>query len=369
MRNKEQKKRISPVKMVLLILLRIVLLVLVLAVGLVGVLTIGEYRPDDVETIISSGGVDEAQADLPAGGDQIRVVTWNIGYGALGDNADFFMDGGKGVMTADLDRVNENMDAIISGLQEFDPDIVLLQEVDLNSKRSHHVDETQMLRDGLPGLDTTFAFNFKVPYVPYPLPPMGKVQSGLLLMSRYTMTGSERISLPCPFSWPIRTCNLKRCLMANRIPVADSDKELVVIDLHLEAYDSGEGKIAQTKALLSVLEEERAKGNYVIAGGDFNQLFSNVDASAYPVYEGKWQPGIIDAADFGDNWTLVMDPSVPTCRSLDQPLEGADLSNFQFYMIDGFIVSDNVEIKSVETKDMGFKATDHNPVVMDVVLK
>ena len=64
-----------------------------------------------------------------------------------------------------------------------------------------------------------------------------------------------------------------------------------------------------------------------------------------------------------------MDPSVPTCRSLDQPLEGADLTNFQFYMIDGFVVSDNVEIKSVETKDMGFKATDHNPVVMDVVLK
>ena len=116
MRNKEQKKRISPVKMVFLILVRIVLLVLALAVGLVGVLTIGEYRPDDVETIISSGGVDEAQADLPAGGDQIRVVTWNIGYGALGDNDDFFMDGGKGVITADLDRVNENMDAIISGL-------------------------------------------------------------------------------------------------------------------------------------------------------------------------------------------------------------------------------------------------------------
>ena len=197
---------------------------------------------------------------------------------------------------------------------------------------------------------------------------MGKVQSGLLLMSRYTMTGSERISLPCPFSWPIRTCNLKRCLMVNRIPVADSDKELVVIDLHLEAYDSGEGKIAQTKALLGVLEEERAKGNYVIAGGDFNQCFSNTDRSAYPVFTGMWQPGEIDAGDFGGDFSLLMHPSVPTCRSLDRPLTGADPEGFQFYMIDGFVVSANVRADSVETLDRGFVCTDHSPVRMTFTL-
>lgn len=366
---KTQKKRVSPLRLVLLVLMRLIALILVLVIVLLGVLTIGEYKPDDVETICQASDVDPAQAALPAAGEDMRVVTWNIGYGALGDNADFFMDGGKGVNTADKDRVNENMDGIISTLQEIDADVMLLQEVDVNSNRSKHVDETQLVRDAFPSCDSTFAFNFKVPFVPYPLPPIGKVQSGLLLLSEYTMTESRRISLPCPFSWPIRTANLKRCLMVNRIPVKDTDKELVVIDLHLEAYDSGEGKIAQTKALLGVMEEERAKGNYVIVGGDFNQLFSNVDASAYPVYEDRWQPGMIDAADFGDGWTLLMDPSVPTCRSLDQPYAGADLANFQFYMIDGFIVSDNVEVKSLATKDAGFVYTDHNPVVMDVVLK
>jgi len=45
----------------------------------------------------------------------------------------------------------------------------------------------------------------------------------------------------------------------------------VLVNLHLEAYDSGEGKIAQTKLLVEFLEQEYAKGNYVIAGGDFNQ--------------------------------------------------------------------------------------------------
>ena len=38
-------------------------------------------------------------------------------------------------------------------------------------------------------------------------------------------------------------------------------------------------------------------------------------------------------------------------------------------MIDGFIVSDNVEVQSLTTQDQEFVDTDHNPVVMDVVLK
>ena len=370
MKKKEQKKRISPVKLVLLILLRLVLLVLILAVCLVGVLTIGEYRPDDVEAIdIQNGTAMTAEADNPVKGETIRLVTWNIGYGALGDNADFFMDGGSSVLTADEDRVHENMDGMIAELQQIDADIMLLQEVDIDSKRSRHIDETQLIRDAFPSYASTFAYNFKVPYVPYPIPPMGKVQSGLMMLTHYDVEQPERISLPCPFSWPIRTANLKRCLMISRLPVEGSDKELVMIDLHLEAYDSGEGKIAQTKELIRIMEEERQKGNYVIAGGDFNQVFANIDASAYPVYEDRWQPGTIYTADFAEAWLLLMDPSVPTCRSLDQAYKGADLTDFQYYMIDGFIVSYNIEVQSLETLDLDFVNTDHNPVVMNIVLK
>ena len=52
-----------------------------------------------------------------------------------------------------------------------------------------------------------------------------------------------------------------------------SDREPVLVNLHLEAYDDGEGKIAQTNQLRDYIEDEYAKGNYVIAGGDFNQVF------------------------------------------------------------------------------------------------
>ena len=64
-----------------------------------------------------------------------------------------------------------------------------------------------------------------------------------------------------------------------------------------------------------------------------------------------------------------MDSTHPTCRSLDRPLEGADRENFQYYVIDGFIISDNVEVLSAETQDRGFVCTDHNPVLAEVRLK
>lgn len=50
--------------------------------------------------------------------------------------------------------------------------------------------------------------------------------------------------------------NLKRCLLVSRISVEGTDREFVLVNLHLEAYDDGEGKIAQTRQLAALLEAE-----------------------------------------------------------------------------------------------------------------
>ncbi len=261
-----------------------ILLALVIVIALaLGVLTAAEYRPAAEETVTADH---PAEAVLKAE-EPLTLVTWNIGYGALGDNADFFMDGGTGVYTADRERVQQNLAGIRETLAGLDADIILLQEVDIGSDRSCRTDERDTLRDVIPGASDAFAYNFNSLYVPFPLPPIGHVESGLYTLSRAEIREAERISLPCPFSWPLRIANLKRCLLVSRIPVEGTDRELVMVNLHLEAYDSGEGKEAQTRQLQTLLRDEYGKGNYVIAGGDFNQLFSNTD-SPYPVYEGMW---------------------------------------------------------------------------------
>ena len=142
----------------------------------------------------------------------------------------------------------------------------------------------------------------------------------------------------------------------------------MLINLHLEAYDDGVGKVAQTKMLREVLQAEADAGHYVIAGGDFNQTFDDIDISRFPLQEGMWAPGIIADEDFGAGWQFCMDADTPTCRSLDRTYRDADHEHFQYYVIDGFIVSDNIKIDSCRTLDLGFTAADHNPVLMEAVL-
>ena len=343
----------------------LVIAVVVIAAAFVLLLTVKEYKPADVEEAAVSG---EASNSLKTG-EPIRAITWNVGYCALGDNADFFMDGGKSVRSSSKERVNENLNAIIGTLKEADADIYFLQEVDVNSLRSYGIDQKAAIADSFSAnYNNTFANNYKCLFVPYPIPPMGNVDAGLLTLSSASITDSKRLSLPCPFKWPVRAVNLKRCLLVSRTPLEGTDKELVMINLHLEAYDNGEGKIAQTKALLEVMNKERSEGNYVIVGGDFNQTFSTIDPGLYPVAEGKWEAGRIEASDFGEVWSLLMDQTVPSCRLLDMPYKDSDHDTFQYYIIDGFIVSDNIEVTSLSTLDLGFVNSDHNPVVLEFEL-
>mgnify|MGYP002536301893 CR=1 FL=1 len=163
-----------------------------------------------------------------------------------------------------------------------------------------------------------------------------------------------------------RVANLKRCLLVERIPVAGSGRELVLINLHLEAYDDGEGKAAQTRQLLDFIHQEYEKGNYVIAGGDFNQTFEGVQRFGGS-WEGKWTPGVFTEDELPQGVRLVYDPSLPTCRSLDQAYTG-DRDNHVFYLIDGFLVTDNVQVEDVHTVDLDFAYSDHNPMLMQVTL-
>ena len=173
----------------------------------------------------------------------------------------------------------------------------------------------------------------------------------------------------CPFSWPVSTANLKRCLLVSYLPIEGSDKQLVLVNLHLEAYDDGEGKIAQTKQLREFIQSEYEKGNYVIAGGDFNQVFPG-SLDVYPnTHPENWEPGILAEDTAPDGWTLAYDMSVPSCRLLNQPYDASDTENTQHYVIDGLILSPNVQLKTVETVDAGFENSDHNPVLVTVVLE
>lgn len=350
----------------------IICLVLVLLIAaLLVFLTVTEYRPKKQEEVPFAAKGEGAPKTLQPGA-SITLLTWNCGFGCFGDYADFFHDGGKMVNPSDKEQVEQNTDAIGEAVSRIGPDIAFFQELDTRADRSHGVNEVERIAEPLskkkPYLTYGIAYNFRVSFVPYPIPPIGHVESGIVTMTGFAAKENTRISLPCPFRWPVRTADLKRCLLVSRVPVAGTLKELVLVNLHLEAYDSGEGKAAQTRALKDFLFQEYKKGNYVIAGGDFNQRFSNIDAEKYPQKKGLWQAGVLDVSEFAPAFAACTDDTVPTCRSLDRPYRGADRKNFQYYVLDGFLVSDNIELQTMQTLDLGFRWSDHNPVLIKVKL-
>ena len=353
------------VKKVFKIVLIVLGAVLLLAAGLILWLSVCEFKPADVTDVKveSNSQVGEFSPFLDQ---ELTVISWNIGYAGLGKDSDFFMDGGENVSSADQDTVTASLLGIYKQLYTGDNQagIYMLQEVDKNSARTYGMDESDCL--GI--YNSTYALNYSCPFVPYPLPPIGRVNSGLLTTTMYDIDSSERISLPCPFDWPVSTANLKRCLLVSYLPIEGSSSKLVIVNLHLEAYDDGEGKIAQTKQLREFIQSEYEKGNYVIAGGDFNQVFPG-GIEKYPnEHPELWEPGIITEDIMPEGWSLAYDLETPSCRLLNQPYDPEDIENTQYYVIDGFIISPNVELISVETINAGFEFSDHNPVQLKVRL-
>ncbi len=352
--NKDMKKHLW-----LRIIITVAVALILVTAGLVVYLTVSEYRPADMQ---DADHWERIEGETVSLGEQMTLYSWNIGYAGLGAGTDFFMDGGDNVNPTD-DEVTANLAAICDFISSNSADVWMLQEVDVNSSRTDGTNELFAVSQAYSG-SAALAYNYKCGFVPYPLPPIGRVASGVATLTGMEVIGTpQRVALPCPFSWPVSTANLKRCLLITRLQTDASDHEVVIVNLHLEAYDDGEGKISQTKQLMELLQTEYEKGNYVIAGGDFNRAFPGT-WDIYPVVGDVWMPGSLDAGDLPEGFGYAFDSTVATCRLLDRPLD----EDSQKYVLDGFIVSPNVKVELVETIDLGFKNSDHNPVKLTVTL-
>ncbi len=339
-----------------------ILIAVIVAVALLGVgyLSLTEYRPEAVAPLAAPQG----GANSPKVGEAFTILSLNTGYAGLDASADFFMDGGRSVQPETRQQVETNLQSLARLLQQHPADAYFLQEVDRNSKRSFGMDQAAFYEQAL-GLEGVFAYNYHCKFVPFPWPPIGRVESGLLTLTSAPCAQASRIQLPNPFSWPVRLANLKRCLLVTRIPVAHSSRELVLINLHLEAYDDGEGKLLQTQMLCELLEQEYAAGNYVIAGGDFNQTFPG-SLERYPILnQAHWVPGALSQADLPAGFSFGVDHSAPTCRLLNAPYDPAAS---QVYVIDGYILSPNLRLEQVTTIETGFAHSDHQPILLQATL-
>lgn len=300
-----------------------------------------------------------------------KIVSWNIGFGAYESDYGFFMDGGTESRAWSKERLDQNLKTVGQVLNDQDADFYIIQEVDRDSTRSYHVDEAIYMKDACAGMSNVWALNYDSPYLMYPFTsPHGKSVAGLMTFTDYEITSAIRRELPIE-SGLTKFLDLDRCYSVCRMNV-DNGKELVLYNMHLSAYTS-DGTIAneQLRLLVADMKAEYEKGNYVVCGGDFNKDILG-DSSVYfgkSDVEYTWaQPlpeGIFDGTGLQLVEPLDEENPVPSCRNADGPYHQG-----QYVLtIDGFIVSDNVEVVSSDVIDMQFAYSDHNPVEMTFILR
>jgi len=325
--------------------------------------TLTDYKPAPSESLEIKNPVSAQPTDSV-----FTFFNWNIGYSALGDQEDFFFDGGK-LVRPSKERVEENMKGITAAIAANPADFILIQEIDVSSKRSHYIDELDAIVKVLPAYSFCYAKNYLVNYVPAPLNrpwnAYGKVDAGLSSFSKYQPVEATRYSLPGEFGWPKKVFWLDRCLLLFRYNLPNG-KQLVVINQHLEAYDEGGiVKKQEMSFMKDLLLKEYEKGNYVIVGGDWNQCPPDFDYQHFMKDTDSSYVQLNVASDYIPGWTWAFDSSTPTNRKLAAPYEPGKTFTT---LIDFYLVSPNVKVLAVKGINLDFKHSDHQPVMMRVGL-
>jgi endonuclease/exonuclease/phosphatase family metal-dependent hydrolase len=323
--------------------------------------TIDDYRPKELTSYVNSNPSEQIPDTT-----SLNLLVWNIGYAGLDASMDFFYDGGE-MMRPSEEGVRQNIQGISSTLSSYsDCDFILLQEVDKNSKRSYHINEYEIVKELFQDYHYSFGKNYNVAFVPIPLnEPMGKVESGLMTVAKYNPLSVERHSFPGNYSWPVKLFMLDRCFLVNRFGL-DNGKELLIVNTHNSAYDDGSLRTQQMSFFRVFLQSEYKKGNYVIVGGDWNQTPYGF-APELPSHQFDRVSLVYVEKDYlGPEWTWAYDSEMPTNRRVATPY---DKSTSLTTVIDYYLLSPNIILEEVETLDVDFQFSDHQPIRLKAKLK
>ena len=344
------------------ILLAVVaVLLVVVVIYLLYVILSYSRLPDNLELDVDN----VAQEDAVSVGKEYTVVTQNLGFGAYTSDFTFFMDGGKQSRAESRESVISCIEQGADTVKSLTPDFILFQEVDLDSTRSYHTDQYALLKEHFSNYSSTYAQNYDSAFLMYPIfEPHGASKSSIATFSNISITSSLRRSFPISTSFS-KFLDLDRCYSVTRISV-ENGKELLLYNVHSSAYGgSDEIRSAQMTMLMNDMASEYEKGNYVVCGGDFNHDFtgsSSEELNGYFDDQGWAQPfpeelipeGFSRCIDYKDGEIS------PTCRNCDIPYKEGNYT----IIVDGFIVSDNVECVTVQNIQTGFEYSDHAPVSM-----
>lgn len=230
----------------------------------------------------------------------LRVMAWNIKYGAK--RIPFWFDCWGDRVSMSYDEVQANMRDLYELIKEADPDVLMIEEVEVNSRRSAYVD---MVQGFLDNTDLNYAAYFSTWDSRYiPSEGLGRLNLGNAILSKHPITGAKRIRQQdrTDLDPLTETFYIKRAIGRAMIEVSGTELALYVV--HTEAYDEDGTKAAQIEQIKEVTSKETLP--YLI-GGDFNELPPNaLTLKGFP--DEREEPVCGDAYDQPPYTPEVMTP-------------------------------------------------------------
>lgn len=286
---------------------------------------------------------------------ELTVSTWNLGYAGLGAESDFVVDGGKHLFPPSRAIVRKNIKQIEATAATLDTDVAFFQEISFTSPLSLWQPLARSIETAMGTEVFWFRPDISTRFLPWPL----RLKHGTAIATDLKLEAAELrpiVGEPDPIFGVVR-----RQYAMQIVRLAGEDGiDWVLINLHLSAFDGG-GSVRrqQVRAVFDYALAQHQSGARVILGGDWNMEltepgFAHSTDPAFMFWIHPFPQELVP-----EGWRIAIDPVRPTVRTVHKAyVPGENYTT----IIDGFIVSPNVEIVDVHTTDTGFSMSDHMPV-------
>ena len=223
------------------------------------------FQDEEPAVMYTAKQMTEAPEDI----DELLVINHNIKYG--GGRLLFFWECGGTRYNMTEQEVRSHLDAVVEFINETEPDVLMLQEVDVLSLRSAYIDQVQYILDRTHLNHGAYASQHKSDYLPSD--GMGRIDFGNATLSRWPISDATRYALPLVEEYPAyyQYFYLKRHILDAVVSVPGMDP-LHVVNTHLEAFSDDGTKRKQIDQFHAHLTALNRAGASWVAGGDLNSI-------------------------------------------------------------------------------------------------
>jgi len=199
----------------------------------------------------------------------IKVITWNIRFGAA--RISWFGDECGNRVILKKSEVIDNLENLAAFIKTEDPDILLLQEVDVESKRTAYMDQVQWLLNHTDFNYGVFASMWQSQVIL--ADGLGRINTGNAILSKWELKNAERVQLALRGDQDnlTRYFYLRRNVLTAEVHMPGA-QSFSAVCVHATAFATDDTKQKHIQTFKDILDAIVADGSSFVAGGDLNAL-------------------------------------------------------------------------------------------------